>query len=135
MNKEKKSYSYKIKLDEEIERVLSKSNYTFDTIPEDGEVVHLRSNSNVSTGGDAIDVTDDISSEIKETVRKAVRAIPGARVCGVDVLINGDNIHILEMNVGPLGPMLTMHHFPWVGKKRNVIGKVVDALFPETKEE
>ncbi len=125
----------KIKLDEEIERVLSKSNYTFDTIPEDGEVVHLRSNSNVSTGGDAIDVTDDISSEIKETVRKAVRAIPGARVCGVDVLINGDNIHILEMNVGPLGPMLTMHHFPWVGKKRNVIGKVVDALFPETKEE
>ncbi len=65
-------------------------------------MVHLRSNSNVSTGGDAIDVTDDISSEIKETVRKAVRAIPGARVCGVDVLINGDNIHILEMNVAPL---------------------------------
>jgi len=122
----------KIKLDEEIERVLSKLNYTFQTIPADGEMVYLRSNSNVSTGGDAIDVTDDISFEIKETVRKAVRAIPGARICGVDVLINGEDIHILEMNVGPLGPMLTMHHFPWVGKKREVIGKVVDALFPET---
>ncbi|MCT1905330.1 ATP-grasp domain-containing protein [Oceanobacillus sojae] len=124
----------KITLDEEIERVLSKSNYTFDTIPESDEVVYLRSNSNVSTGGDAIDVTDDISFEIKEKVRKAVRAIPGVRVCGVDVLIHGDNIHILEINVGPLGPMLTIHHFPWAGKERDVIGKVVSALFPESEK-
>ncbi|MEK4306344.1 ATP-grasp domain-containing protein [Oceanobacillus sp. M60] len=132
--KRKNPIHIKIKLDEEIERVLSKLNYTFQTIPADGEMVYLRSNSNVSTGGDAIDVTDEISFEIKETVRKAVRAIPGARICGVDVLINGEDIHILEMNVGPLGPMLTMHHFPWVGKKRDVIGKVVDALFPDTAE-
>lgn len=54
-NKERKQRKnpihIKIKLDDEIERLLlSKSNYTFDTIPFDSEMVYLRSNSNVSTG-------------------------------------------------------------------------------------
>jgi D-alanine-D-alanine ligase-like ATP-grasp enzyme len=116
-------------LDEESERVLAKKGYSFEYIPEAGETVYLRNNSNVSTGGDAIDVTDKISRDIKNRVRKAIRSIPGIEVCGVDVLINGDDINILEVN---LGPMLSMHHHPWEGKKRNVIGKVVDGMFPET---
>ncbi|MBT2601433.1 MULTISPECIES: ATP-grasp domain-containing protein [unclassified Oceanobacillus] len=121
----------KIDLDEESQRVLSKKNYTFDTVPRHGETVYLRTNSNVSTGGDAIDVTDDINVETKELVKKAVKSIPGIKVCGVDVIINDDEINILEIN---LGPMLSMHHYPWVGKERDVIGKVIDALFPESKK-
>ncbi|MFD1064428.1 hypothetical protein [Oceanobacillus locisalsi] len=92
---------------------------------------YLRNNSNVSTGGDAVDVTDDISPELKTTIRKAMLAIPGLRVCGVDVLIQGDEYHILEINAHA---MLTMHHFPWEGEKREVVAKVIDGMFPGTVE-
>lgn len=119
----------KLVLDDESERVLKKQGYSFDSIPNDEERVYLRNNSNIATGGDAIDVTDTISDTIKEQVRLALESIPGLRVCGTDVLINGDSFNILEINAHP---MLNMHHFPWEGKERNVIGKVIDAMFPET---
>lgn len=119
----------KLVLDEESERVLLKQGYTFDSIPDENIRVYLRNNSNIATGGDAIDVTDSISDSIKEQVRKALKSIPGLRVCGTDVLIHEDSICILEINAHP---MLNMHHFPWEGKKRDVVGKVIDAMFPET---
>ena len=119
----------KLVLDDESERVLKKQGYSFDSIPNDEERVYLRNNSNIATGGDAIDVTDTISDTIKEQVRLALKSIPGLRVCGTDVLINGDSFCILEINAHP---MLNMHHFPWEGEERNVIGKVIDAMFPET---
>ncbi|MFD1385922.1 ATP-grasp domain-containing protein [Oceanobacillus oncorhynchi subsp. oncorhynchi] len=119
----------KLDTGEESERVLKKQDFSFKDIPKKGEVVYLRNNSNVSTGGDAVDVTDDISPELKETVRKAILAIPGLRVCGVDVLINGDDYHILEINSHA---MLTMHHFPWEGEEREVVSKVIDGMFPST---
>ena len=120
----------KILLDEESIRVLKKHGFTSDDIPKVGERINLRDNSNVSTGGDAIDVTDCISDDTKEIVRKAIKSIPGLRVCGVDVLINNNDINILEINTHP---MLSMHHFPWQGEKHDVIGKVIDAMFPKTK--
>lgn len=119
----------KLDTSEESERVLKKQGFSFKDIPKKGEIVYLRNNSNVSTGGDAVDVTDDISPELKETIRKAILAIPGLRVCGVDVLINGDDYHILEINSHA---MLTMHHFPWEGEAREVISKVIDGMFPES---
>lgn len=119
----------KLDTGEESERVLKKQNFSFKDIPKKDEVVYLRNNSNVSTGGDAVDVTDDISPELKETVRKAILAIPGLRVCGVDILINEDDYHILEINSHA---MLTMHHFPWEGEEREVVSKVIDGMFPST---
>ncbi len=119
----------KIDLGSESERVLTRQGYSFDYIPKNGEVVYLRNNSNVSTGGDAVDVTDDISFEIKEHVRKAIRTNGGIMVCGADVLINGNEINILEINPYP---MIIMHIYPWKGKKRDVVKKVVDGMFPET---
>lgn len=129
--KRKNPIHKKLKLDRESKRVLSRQSYTENSIPNQGEIVYLRENSNISTGGDAIDVTDEISNDIKERVRKAMRSIPGLRVAGVDVIINEDEIHILEINAHP---MLNIHHFPWEGKSRDVIGKVIDGMFPETKK-
>ncbi len=118
-----------IEMDKESERVLLRQGYTFDYIPADGQMVFLRDNSNVSTGGDAIDVTDEISHEIKEYVRKAIRTNRGIVACGADILINGNVVNVLEINPHP---MIIMHIFPWEGKPRDVIGKVVDGMFPET---
>lgn len=130
--KRKNPIHKKLKLDKESERVLFRQGYSFDYIPKVNERIYLRNNSNVSTGGDAIDVTNEISSEIKENVRKAVMSIPGLRVCGVDVLINENEFHILEVNTHP---MLSMHHHPWEGEKHDAVGKVIDGMFPETTKE
>lgn len=119
----------KLVLDEESERVLKRQGFTFDSIPIEGVRVFLRNNSNVSTGGDAVDVTDLIDENIKKQVQLALKSIPGLRVCGADVLISGESFHIIEINTHP---MLSMHHFPWEGKERDVIGKVIDAMFPNT---
>ncbi|TXL66686.1 ATP-grasp domain-containing protein [Cerasibacillus terrae] len=116
-------------LDEESKRILKKHHLSPAYIPAIGEVVYLRDNSNVSTGGDAIDVTNQVDDDIKKGVAKAIRSIPGLRVCGVDVIIKGESFYILEVNSHP---MLSMHHYPWEGERRDVIGKVLDGMFPQT---
>lgn len=121
-----------IKLDQETNRVLARQSYTLQDIPSKNETVFLRDNSNVSTGGDAIDVTNEISDDIKNYVRRAVRTINGLVICGADVLIKDDEVTILELNPRP---MIAMHVYPWKGEKHDVVGKLVDALFPETVEE
>ena len=119
-------------IDDEAIRVMSKDGFNPQSIPEKGEIVYLRNNSNISTGGDAIDVTDDIGQETKDLVAKAASSIPGLRACGIDVIINNDSIYILEINAHP---MFSMHHYPWEGKPRNVVGKVIEAMFPALTKE
>lgn len=120
-----------LELDEETERVLTKHGFSYEDIPSKDEVVYLRDNSNISTGGDAIDMTDLISDEIKEYVRQAMLSIPGLKATGVDVLINGDEVSIIEVNTYP---MITLHHYPWEGTAIDVAGKIIDGMFPGTKQ-
>lgn len=119
----------RIRKDEESKRVLSRQGYNLLSVPKNGEVIYLRNNSNVSTGGDAVDVTDQINSDIKEEITKAVKFINGLRICGADVIIKDNVPHIIEINTEP---MLLMHVHPWKGKSRNLIKKVVDAMFPKS---
>lgn len=119
----------KLKRDKESKRILEKQGLSFSSIPKKGEQIFLRHNSNIATGGDAVDVTNIVNPEIKETIRKAIVDIPGLRVGGADVIIHRDNYHILEINAHA---MLGMHHYPWEGEVQEVIPKVIDAMFPET---
>lgn len=119
-----------IPLDVISRRILARASYTFDSIPKQGEIVYLRHTSNIATGGDAIDVTDIIDERIKTSVSEVIQSIPGLKVAGVDVIIDGNDYHILEINAHP---MLSMHHYPWEGKRQNVIQKVIDLMFPQTK--
>ena len=43
-----------------------------DSIPQKDEIIYLRENSNVSTGGDSIDVTDQIPDDYKKIAVDAV---------------------------------------------------------------
>lgn len=100
-------------------------------VPEDGEVVYLRKNSNISTGGDSIDFTDDMSPRYKIIALNAARAI-GTKVCGVDMIIQDikadpdkNNHGIIELNANPV---LYPHDFPYKGKNRHVEEKMLDLL-------
>jgi len=100
-------------------------------IPKKGEAVYLRENSNVSTGGDSIDYTDDVIDGYKDIAIKAVKAL-GAKICGLDMIIadvktapNKDNHSIIELN---FNPAIYMHNFPYQGTNRHVERKVLDIL-------
>lgn len=102
--------------------------------PRPGVRVYLRHTSNLATGGDAVDATDEITEDERAFIEKAARAVPGLRSAGFDVLLprtpGTTNPYILEMNGSP---MLSMHHFPRHGKPRNAVGALLDAMFPATR--
>jgi glutamate--cysteine ligase/glutathione synthase len=103
----------------------------FNTIPIENELVYLRENSNISTGGDSIDFTDDIINEYKIIAVEAAKAV-GAKICGADIIINNikdlpnnENYSIIELN---FNPALHIHDFPYRGINRQAEKKVLDLL-------
>lgn len=122
----------KIKVDEEVERNIDEQGLTLSSVLPKGQKVYLRKNSNLSTGGDSIDVTDTMPAFYKEV---AVRAAQSAtlRLAGVDIIIrepdavpSEDDYIVVELNAPA---MLSMHDFPWLGKNRNVEKYVLDCIF------
>lgn len=100
-------------------------------IPQNGEVVYLRENSNISTGGDSIDYTDDVSEQYKTIAVNAAKAV-GAKICGADIIIKDitaepteKNYSIIELN---FNPALHIHDYPFQGQNRHVEQKVLDLL-------
>ncbi len=128
----------KIKLDNYTDTVLSKQGLSNRDVPKKGQPVFLRDNSNISTGGDSIDVTDIVHPNVKKIAIEAVRAIPGLAYGGVDFLTSRtiaekpdkDSYVIIEINDSP---MISMHHYPYSGKPRDAAGAIIDVLLPSTK--
>ena len=127
-----------IKIDKWVRECLAKNNKKLTDIPKEGEVVYVRENSNISTGGDSIAI-DKIHPDIRKIAIASVKAVHGLPYAGVDFLTNKDILEkptkrsyaILEMNSSP---GLFMHHYPFAGKACNVTKELIDLLFPETKK-
>lgn len=122
-----------IKVDREVLDSLKKYGYDLNSIPNDQELIYLRAKSNISTGGDPIDVTDSMTEELKEIAVKAAKSIPGLDICGLDMIVDPEKNHgtIIEINTRP---MIGLHLFPMEGKARDVVKLIVDYYFPETKD-
>jgi cyanophycin synthetase len=127
----------KLKLDSVMELLLKKNNMDLDMIPSKGEVVFLRENDNLSTGGIAIDVTDKVHPQNIEIAINAANII-GLDVAGIDVTTKDisssmlmDGGAVIEVNAAP---GIRMHHYPTQGKQRNVARKIVDSLFPKNSQ-
>lgn len=119
----------KIELDENAKLFLKQKDLNFNYIPQEDEVVYLRENSNISTGGDSIDYTDDIPKRFSQIAIKASKAI-GANICGVDMMIedyNDENSEyaIIELN---FNPAIHIHSYPYKGKERNIAKALLDLL-------
>src|SRR5690625_1781060 len=123
-----------IHYDIEIEEFLERKKYDLTSIPPKGEYIPLREKTNVSAGGDPIDVTDIITDEMREIAINAVKAIPGLYHAGVDVIVNEEAENpavVLEINAtAQIGGIL----FPLRGKARNIPAAIIDYYFPETKD-
>ncbi|WP_277668411.1 cyanophycin synthetase [Caproiciproducens galactitolivorans] len=123
----------KIKIDEISIRILENENLTVDSIPEQGRVVKLRANGNLSTGGTAIDCTDQIHPENAELAVRAAKSI-GIDIAGIDIVTEDISKSILDTG-GVIvevnsAPGIRMHIYPSQGTPRNVAADIVDLLFP-----
>src|SRR5699024_4536972 len=119
-----------IDIDADLTYYLEGQGYVLDDVVPEGETIYVRGQSNVASGGDPIDITDQISSKEKEVAIRAAKAIPGFVHGGVDVLLNGEKISVIEINVTL---DMCLHMFPTYGEPRNVPEGIIDYYFPETK--
>jgi len=123
-----------IKIDPVALGVLTEQGFTPDSVPPAGKRVLIRRNGNLSTGGTATDVTDDVHPEVAARVIEAARVI-GLDIAGVDVVTPDISRPLEEVGGGIVevnaGPGLRMHLEPSAGKPRPVGEAIVEMLFPE----
>ncbi|WGK69126.1 hypothetical protein P0082_11680 [Candidatus Haliotispira prima] len=103
------------------------------SVPQVGEQIFLRHNSNISTGGDSLDMTD-VAHPGYGTLAQECAQVLGAKICGVDVIStditadpNQTGHAIIEAN---FNPVLYFHEYPAEGRPRSVASAVVELLFP-----
>jgi cyanophycin synthetase len=122
-----------IDVDSQTKRLLKQKKYTLKTVLEKDEKLYLKSTANISTGGTAIDRTDEVHPE-NVFLFERIAQIIGLDIAGVDVVApnvseplteNGGGI--IEVNAAP---GFRMHLDPSEGIGRNVAEYVIDMLFP-----
>lgn len=116
--------------------MLAQQGYTPDDVLPDGKKVNLRRNSNISTGGDSIDVTETMDSSYQE-LAAAMATSMGAWACGVDLIIpdetqiaSKENPHCTSIELN-FNPSMYMHTYCAEGPGQAITPKILDKLFPE----
>ena len=126
----------RIKLGEIELLMLEQQGYKADDILPQGIQVFLRRNSNISTGGDSVDVTETMHTSYKELAAEMAAAM-GAWVCGVDLIIpdstlpaskNEPHCTCIELN---FNPSMYMHTYCAEGPGQSITPKILAKLFPE----
>ncbi|MCC6916267.1 cyanophycin synthetase [Nitrosomonas sp.] len=126
----------KIRLDEISVAHLAMQGLNTGSIPDKGKLVTLRNNANLSTGGTATDVTDEVHPDIAECAVMAAR-MTGIDICGIDIICS-DLSRPLEEQGGAIievnaAPGLRMHLQPSYGKPRAVGEAIIDHLFAQNE--
>ncbi len=112
--------------DARIIRNLKRQNLTMRSVIRRGQRLYLLDNANLSSGGDAVDVTKIIHPEFKKLVIRLTRDM-GLRICGVDLVVEGDindkphTYWILEINAAP-----GLDHYVKTGRAQ---ARIVEAMY------
>lgn len=122
----------KIKIDDTVKDHLIKQKLFLSDVLNKEEKVYLKTNFNLSTGGDSIDVTDNIPSFYKNEAEKTAKIL-GLKIAGIDMMIFDidakteleKNYIIVEVNSRP---GLDVHHHCLSNKNRNIAKYVLDAI-------
>ncbi len=122
-----------IDIDNQTLRCVRKAGYQVESVLPKGERLFLKTTANISTGGTAIDVTDEVHPENVFLFERIARII-GLDVAGIDVIasnvsepLRDSGGGIIEVNAAP---GFRMHLAPSEGIGRNVAEHVIDMLFP-----
>jgi len=124
----------RIRLDSTALAVVAEQGFDPDSVVPAGVKVLIRRNGNLSTGGTATDVTDEVHPEVARRAVDAVRMV-GLDIAGVDIVardisrpLREQGGAVIEVNAGP---GLRMHLRPSHGSPRPVGREIVDMMFPE----
>ena len=127
----------KIRFDDIALASLANQGHDANSIPAKGQRVILRNNANLSTGGSATDVTDDVHPEVAARAVAAAQMI-GLDICGVDVVCDSVLKPIEEQGGGVVevnaAPGLRMHLSPSYGKGRPVGEAIMAAMFADNDD-
>ncbi len=122
-----------ITIDQQTERLIAAKDYTLETVLPKDEILYLKTTANISTGGTAIDRTDEVHPQNVFLFERIARII-GLDVAGIDVIapnvsepLDENGGGIIEVNAAP---GFRMHLAPSEGIGRNVAEYVIDMLFP-----
>lgn len=121
-----------IEIDEMVKEYLTEQGLTPESVPEVGRDVPLRKTANLSTGGEAWDVTDSVCAENRALFEKIAHACD-LNVLGIDIMcdslekpiVDQPNAGVIEVNASP---GLRMHHFPMQGTPKNIAGMIVEMI-------
>jgi cyanophycin synthetase len=119
-----------IEVDDQVLHLLASNGFTLDSVPAPQQEVLLRKTANLSTGGEAWDVTESVSEENKRLFEQIAR-VCDLNTIGIDVMCNSletpivDQPHagVVEVNASP---GLRMHHYPIQGQRRNVAQAILE---------
>ncbi len=127
----------KIRFDEIAIARLEMQGLTAESVPPKGKRVVLRNNANLSTGGTATDVTDDVHPEVAARAVAAAQMV-GLDICGVDVVCDSVLKPLEEQGGGMVevnaAPGLRMHLNPSFGKGRAVGEAIISSMFPNGED-
>jgi cyanophycin synthetase len=122
----------KIRIDAVALAVLAEQGLTPESVPAAGRTVLIRRNANLSTGGTAVDCTDEVHPSIRDAAIEAAQTV-GLDICGIDIVardisqpLSDRNGVIIELNARP---GLRMHLYPSDGQPRNVGEAVLNTMF------
>lgn len=122
-----------IHIDKLTMEIIQSKGYSLETVLADGERLNLKDTANLSTGGTATDVTDQVHP-YNVLMAERIARIVGLDICGIDLMcsditkpLNETKGAVLEVNAAP---GFRMHIAPSEGLPRNVAANVIDMLFP-----
>jgi cyanophycin synthetase len=123
----------RIVVDDHLIDRLERGGLELQSVPASGQIVTLRATANLSTGGTAIDRTDEIHPDNASIARRAALTV-GLDVAGIDFMAPDIARSVRETGGGVVevnaAPGFRMHLEPSEGPSRDVAKAVVDQLFP-----
>jgi cyanophycin synthetase len=120
-----------VEIDDVVHHTLRKQGFTLDSVVTSGIRISLRENANLSTGGNAVDVTDEVHPDFRRMCERAARTVE-LDICGVDLVVPDistpfESGGIVEVNAAP---GLRMHVHPSEGKPRDVGAAIIEMMYP-----
>lgn len=124
----------KIRLDRVAFNYLEKNDFTEYSVPAVGQIVKIRENGNISTGGTAVECINCIHPDNARIAVRAAKVI-GLDIAGIDITTEDISKPIVEYGGAVLEvnsvPGLRMHLYPAMGNSINVASDILDYLYPK----
>lgn len=122
-----------IQKDEELMRLIEKHEYHLNSVPKSNEVIILQDISNLTSGGESVDISHMISADMIDNCLNAVASIPGLSTAGIDIItpdFRNSPGNILEINTNA---NFNLNYFTYKGEGHHPLNHWIDLMLIKHK--